>query len=121
VVRTVLIVDDSPAFREAATALLTERGFDVLSTAANEEEALEAAAGGCPDGVLLDINLPGRDGFAVATLLAVACPAARIVLTSANFADVPPEALRECAAVAFVPKEELAKADLAALFMPEGT
>jgi CheY-like chemotaxis protein len=121
VVRAALIVDDSPEFREAAAALLAERGFDVLTKAADASQALDAAAGRCPDGVLLDIDLPGRDGFAVAAALAAVCPAAAIVLTSASVAHVPPEVLRECAAVAFVPKEELAGADLAALFTPEGT
>lgn len=120
-VRTALIVDDSPEFREAAVALLAERGFDVLTTAADASQALDAAAGACPDGILVDIGLPGVDGFAAAASLAAACPAARIVLTSATFAHVPPEALRECAAVAFVPKEELADADLERLFRPEGT
>ena len=121
VVRIALIVDDSPEFREAAAALLAERGFDVLTTAADASEALDAATETCPDGILVDVNLPGRDGFAVAASLAAACPGARIVLTSANVAHVPPEVLRECAAIAFVLKEELADVDLAGLFMPEGT
>jgi len=121
VVRTALIVDDSPQFREAAAALLAERGFEVLLTAADGSQALDAAAGACPDGILVDIGLPGRDGFAVAASLAAACPAARIVLTSANVTYVPPESLRECTAVAFVAKEDLADADLAAIFTPEGT
>jgi CheY-like chemotaxis protein len=117
---TLFVVDDSPQFREAAAALLAERGYNVLTTAADASEALEAAAGACPDGILIDINLPGRDGFAVAAALAVACPGARIVLTSADVAYVPPELLRACTAVAFVPKEELAGADLGALFTPGG-
>ena len=52
---------------------------------------------------MIDINLPGRDGFAVAASLAAVCPRARIVLTSANVAHVSAELLRECAAIAFVP------------------
>ena len=117
----VLIVDDSPQFREVATALLAERGLEVVTTAADGDQALDAAADVCPDGILIDINLPGRDGFAVAACLAVACPAARIVLTSSSVAYVPPELLRRCAAVAFVPKEELAGVDLGWLLTPEGT
>jgi CheY-like chemotaxis protein len=119
--RTALIVDDSPEFRAAATVLLAERGFDRLMTAADASQALEAAAAVCPDGILVDIGLPGLDGFAAAASLAAVCPAARIVLTSATFAHVPPEILRECAAVAFVPKEDLADVDLGRLFRPEGT
>lgn len=116
----ILIVDDSPRFRAMAAELLAERGFDVLMTAADGEQALAAVAGRCPDGILLDINLPGRDGFAVAASLAVACPAARIVLTSADVARLPDEVLRDCAVAAFVPKEDLAAADFSALFRPGG-
>ena len=74
-----------------------------------------------PGRVLLDINLPGPDGFAVAAALAAVCPGARIVLMSANVACVPEQVLRECAAVAFVPKEDLVATDLEALFTPAGT
>jgi CheY-like chemotaxis protein len=116
---TVLIVDDSQQFRAAAAELLADRGFEVLATAADVNQALAAVATGCPDGVLLDINLPGTDGFSVATLLAVACPSARIVLTSANVAYVSEDLLRGCTAKAFVSKEELAVADLDGLFTAE--
>jgi CheY-like chemotaxis protein len=116
----ILIVDDSPQFRALAAELLAERGFDVLMTVTDGEQALAAVAGQCPDGILLDINLPGPDGFTVAASLAVACPAARIVLTSADVACLPGEVLRDCAVAAFVPKEDLAAVDLRALFRTEG-
>jgi CheY-like chemotaxis protein len=116
----ILIVDDSPHFRAVAVELLTARGFDLVEAAADGEQALAAVADGCPDGILLDINLPGSDGFTVSSSLAAACPAARIVLTSADVHDVPAEILKTCAAIAFVPKEELAAADLSALFRPRG-
>ena len=117
----ILIVDDSPQFREAAAALLAERGFEVLTVAADGNQALDAAADLCPDGILLDINLPGRDGFAVAALLAAACPTARIVLTSADVQHIAAETLRGCCAHAFVPKEDLATVDLAELLTRAGT
>jgi CheY-like chemotaxis protein len=117
----VLIVDDSPRFRTVAAALLAERGLELLAEAADADQALDSAAAACPDGILLDISLPGRDGFAAAAALAALCPAARIVLTSANFARVEDRLLRRCRAVAFVPKEELAAVDLGALFTAAGT
>jgi CheY-like chemotaxis protein len=120
VVPRVLVVDDSPQFRAVAAALLAERGIELLAQAADGDQALDAAAQACPDGVLLDIGLPGADGFTVALALAAACPKARIVLTSANVAFVPEQVLADCAAVAFVPKEELARIDLGALFTPAG-
>ena len=108
----ILIVDDSPRFRAVAAELLAMRGFEVLEQAADGEQALAAVAGRCPDGILLDVNLPGPDGFAVAASLAAACAGARIVLTSADIDHVPAAIMRTCAAVAFVPKHELAVADL---------
>jgi CheY-like chemotaxis protein len=111
----ILIVDDSPHFRAAATVLLAERGFEVL-LAADGDQALAAAAEACPDGILLDINLPGPDGFAVAASLAAACPRARIVLTSAGVTHVSAQALKTSTAVGFVPKQELAVTDLRTMF-----
>ena len=119
---TILIVDDSAPFRAMAAELLAEHGFDVLMTAGDGEQALAAVGHVCPDGVLLDINLPGRDGFAVASSLAAVCPTARIVLTSSDFGRLPDGVLSSCAAAAFVAKEELAGADLRRLFTsPAGT
>lgn len=112
----ILIVDDSEGFRASASALLAARGFELLEPAPDGEAALVTVTGDCPDGILLDINLPGRDGFAVAASIAAICPAATIVLTSSDTEDVPSVVLRTCGAVAFVPKIELATTDLEALF-----
>jgi CheY-like chemotaxis protein len=114
-----MIVDDSPQFRAVAAELLGERGFDVM-LAADGGQALAAAAERCPDGFLLDVNLPGEDGFSVAVALAAACPRARIVLTSAEISEVPARVLAGCPVAAFVPKSELAAADLRALLLPAG-
>jgi len=54
-------------------------------------------------------------GFALAPSLAAACPDAKIVLISAGIDHVPAEVLQTCAATAFLPKQELAIADLGAL------
>jgi DNA-binding response OmpR family regulator len=117
----VLIVDDDARFLGLAAELLAERGFDVLGKAMDADQALAVASRDCPDGILLDINLPGRDGFATAAALSAACPSATIVLTSADVPRVAAEILRGCSAHAFVPKEEFATADLAGLFTRSGT
>ena len=117
----ILIVDDDASFLRLAAELLAERGFDVLGKATDADQALAATTRECPDGILLDINLPGRDGFATASALSRACPSARIVLTSADVRKVATEILRECSADAFVPKEELATTDLGHLFRRAGT
>jgi len=117
----ILVVDDDAGFLGVAVELLMVRGFEVLGTAADPAQALAAAVSQCPDGILLDIQLPGGDGFSAAKALSAVCPSARIVLTSAGVSHVAAKTLRECSARAFVPKEELATTDLAALFRRAGT
>ena len=68
--RTVLIVDDHAGFRASARALLEADGFVVAGEAADGAEAVALAGALRPAIVLLDIALPGLDGFAVAALLA---------------------------------------------------
>jgi DNA-binding NarL/FixJ family response regulator len=63
---TVLIVDDHPSFRATARLLLEVEGYDVIGEAEDGETAITAAERLRPDLVLLDVNLPGIDGFAVA-------------------------------------------------------
>jgi two-component system, chemotaxis family, protein-glutamate methylesterase/glutaminase len=116
----ILVVDDSQHFRRVVHELLMLRGFEVVDVAADGEDALAAVVRDCPDGVLLDINLPGRDGYAVSASLASVCPAATIVLTSSDVDGVSPAVLGECGATAFVPKTELATVDLRRLFSGEG-
>jgi CheY-like chemotaxis protein len=117
----ILIVDDDASFLGLVAELLAERGFDVLGKAMDTAQAVAATIKECPDGILVDINLPGQDGFATAAVLSQACPSARIVLTSADVRHVDAEILRGCSADAFVPKEDLVTADLAGLFRPAGT
>jgi len=117
----ILIVDDDASFLGLAAELLADSGFDVVGKAMDATQALAATIRERPDGILLDINLPGRDGFATAAALSEACPSARIVLTSADVRNVAAEILRGCSADAFVPKEELATTDLGDLFRRAGT
>jgi two-component system, LytTR family, response regulator len=66
----VLVVDDEPLVREGIRRLL-EREVDVrlLGEARNGEEALERIRELRPDLVLLDVQMPGTDGFAVVAAL----------------------------------------------------
>jgi DNA-binding NarL/FixJ family response regulator len=112
----ILIVDDDTSFLGLAAELLAERGFEVLGQAMDAAQALDAAIREHPDGILLDINLPGRDGFATAKELAGVCPSARIVLTSGDVRHITAKILQDCSADAFVPKEDLALTDLGDLF-----
>ena len=62
---TILIVDDHPSFRRCARALLEAEGFAVVGEAEDGEGALSAIGSLQPDVVLLDVQLPDMDGFAV--------------------------------------------------------
>ncbi len=61
---TILIVDDEPFYLETLTDLLSDD--HVVLVARNGEQALRRAAGRVrPDLILLDVNMPGMDGFEV--------------------------------------------------------
>ena len=60
----ILIVDDDPDMVELVRLALTEAGFSVR-TAANGQEALRKAQRSPPDLVVLDLLLPGMNGFSV--------------------------------------------------------
>jgi DNA-binding NarL/FixJ family response regulator len=88
VATTILIVDDHPSFRSVARMLLESEGYEVVGEAPDGEAALALAAELRPDVVLLDLGLPGIDGFEVARRLP-AGPA--IVLVSSRDArDIGP-------------------------------
>jgi diguanylate cyclase (GGDEF)-like protein/PAS domain S-box-containing protein len=65
---TILIVDDEIQNRKLLEALLQHEGYRTLN-AANGEAALAAIAGTPPDLVILDVMMPGMNGYEVAQLL----------------------------------------------------
>jgi adenylate cyclase len=60
----ILVVDDVPQNVRLLEAVLAARGYEVL-TADNGLAALEAAVSEQPDLILLDVTMPGLDGYAV--------------------------------------------------------
>ena len=102
-----LIVDDHRRFRASARALLESEGFDVVGEAADGDAALREAAVLRPGLVLLDIQLPGRDGFAVADELAEGPAAPAVILISSRKADDFGDRIRLAPVCGFVAKSEL--------------
>src|SRR5450755_373983 len=77
----VLVVDDEAGIRESLSSILADEGYNVDS-AASAEEALERAAAGDIEVVLLDVWLPGIDGLeALSRLQASARPPAVIMIS----------------------------------------
>ncbi len=62
----ILVVDDEPRYLKLVRYNLEVAGYEVI-TAANGEEALSLVAAKSPDLIILDIRLPGIDGYEVCT------------------------------------------------------
>jgi DNA-binding NarL/FixJ family response regulator len=109
----VMLVDDHASFRASARWLLETEGYVVVAEAASGESALETVADVQPELVLLDVGLPGIDGFEVALAIRARCPRARIVLTSSrDLADLGEDRVSACGAAGFVDKAALSRAAL---------
>ena len=113
---TVLIVDDHPSFRASARTLLEAEGYEIVGEAENGISAVAAAEALRPDLVLLDVQLPDLDGFAVADQLRKLADPPLVVLTSSRDGADYGRCIGECGARGFVPKAELSGAAIAALF-----
>ena len=112
---TVLIVDDHAEFRQSAGALLEAEGFAVVAEAGDGDEAMAAVERVRPQIVLLDVQLPGVDGFTVAERLAAAPDPPVVVLISSREAAAYGPRLQAAAAQGFITKRELSGSALAAL------
>ena len=95
VTTTVLIVDDHPTFRATARMLLEAEGYDVVGEAPDGQSGIDQARSLGPDVVLLDVNLPDLDGFAVAERITAFDGAPAVVLVSSRD---PRTSARSCAA-----------------------
>ena len=60
---TILIIEDDPNVRKFVTVNLARRGYRAIE-AADGEEGLAQARAERPDLILLDLKLPGADGWA---------------------------------------------------------
>ena len=61
-VKKILVVDDSPTERHVLVELLTKNGYKVI-TAESGEEGIEKAKTELPDLVLMDVVMPGLNGY----------------------------------------------------------
>lgn len=77
----IMIIEDDPAIRDELAVLLENEGYQPLPVTDFDSVPVQAAQA-YPDLILLDINLPGRDGFTLCTALRKAFPAPVIFVTS---------------------------------------
>jgi two-component system KDP operon response regulator KdpE len=78
--RRVLVVDDEPHLLHAVQLYLEDEGFTVL-TAPNGQEALRKVREQLPDVVVMDVQMPGMDGFETLQELRKASSVPTIMLT----------------------------------------
>ena len=100
-------MDDHAAFRSAARALLEAAGFHVVGESADGASTLDAVRDLRPDVVLLDVQLPDIDGFAVAEQLARDEGTPAIVFTSSRSIASLRWRLDSHPTWSFIPKNEL--------------
>lgn len=83
--KTIMIVDDDSTHRSLLRDMLEPLGFEIL-TAANAEDCLVISTESeqKPDIYLLDISMPGLNGWQLAKLLRTSYPQSIIIITSAN-------------------------------------
>jgi DNA-binding NarL/FixJ family response regulator len=115
----VLLVDDHPMFVEALRALLeTDDRVDVIGTTDNGPDAVELSAAEQPDVALVDLTLPGLDGFETMRMLIESRPELRVVVLSGRAGAADAKAALDAGATRFLLKgglhEEIADAIVAA-------
>jgi DNA-binding NarL/FixJ family response regulator len=85
----VMVVDDHPIWRAGVARDLTERGFEVVATAADGAAALRIVPAVRPDVVLMDLHFgsTGPSGAETTQLIMHSWPTIRVLVLSASNAD----------------------------------
>lgn len=84
--RTVLVIEDDPAIRRGVVDTLAAGGFATIESA-NGEEGLRLAMVREPDLALIDVMLPGMDGFTLLEELRRSRPALPVIMVTARGAE----------------------------------
>ncbi len=80
----VVLADDHPLFLAALETAVEAAGINVVGTASRGDELLELMAEVTADAVLLDLQMPGYDGFECIDQLRRLDPALRLIVVSAT-------------------------------------
>lgn len=110
-----LIVDDHADFRDSARVFLEGEGFHVVGSAGTGEEAVAQVTQLSPELVLLDIQLPGMDGFATAELLASLPNPPEVILISSRARSSYGSRIDHAPVRGFLSKHELSGESLTSL------
>jgi DNA-binding NarL/FixJ family response regulator len=101
----VLIVDDAPQVRRDLCQVLELTGLiEVVAEASNGQDAMRLVAEAAPDVVVMDLEMPGMDGFEATRLIRAQGPAPRFVILSVHADPEDIERARAAGADDFVVK-----------------
>jgi two-component system chemotaxis response regulator CheY len=91
----IMVVDDSSLVRKKCSRILSENGYQVIE-AENGIEALQKYRQHKPDGVLMDLVMPGMHGITALHELKKIDPVARVaILTAMGHKDMVTSAIKE--------------------------
>jgi CheY-like chemotaxis protein len=102
----ILIVDDDPVFRELiAFVLRADVGAEIVGQAFDGAEGVELAQELHPDVVVMDLRMPGMDGFEATRQIAATVPDARVIVVSSSKERGDIERAGRAGAAGYVPKD----------------
>ncbi len=78
----IAVIDDDASVREVIKGFVEECGFTVAATGADGEEAVAICRTKKPDLVIMDVNMPRKDGIDAAIEINEKCPTPVIILTA---------------------------------------
>ena len=111
----VLLADDHEVFRRSLADFLNVReSIEVVAEASNGNDAVDQASQYEPDLVLLDLNMPGRNGFEASKAIKHLRPQTKVYIVSANEGDLYRAMAMLNSADGYIPKSTL-KRDILAL------
>ena len=105
---SVLLIDDDDTFlRHAKRYLAREPQVSVLDALTDSHEGVDKARALQPDVILLDLSMPGQNGFETLPLLKQVAPHARVIALTMLEADSYREMAFASGADGFIPKSRL--------------
>jgi DNA-binding NarL/FixJ family response regulator len=105
--KRILVVDDHPLYRHGLARLLAEDGsFSICGEADNAQHALESMRQLNPDGVIVDISLPGTNGIELIKLMLAEQPRLPVLVVSMHEESLYALRALRAGAKGYVMKEE---------------
>jgi DNA-binding NarL/FixJ family response regulator len=113
---SILLVDDHEVVRRGLRALLaTQAGWEVVGEAVNGREAVEKVNQLKPDVVIMDITMPGINGFDATRLIMEAAPHTKVLIFTMHHSEQMVETALKVGARGYVLKSEAGSDLIAAL------